>query len=90
MNGVYVSQRGYQPVCQGLDSTGELVWAMRMKAPWHQKMFPVSYGGDFAIEWMYKSMFEKGIEWDSQDSVEQTFACTSRTLLRKIKTEPRS
>lgn len=85
MGGVYVCRKGYQPVCKGIDAKGELLWGTEIKQPWHQKMFPVTYGGDFCEQWMYKSLNEKGFEWDSQDFVEQTFVCKSRKLLKRIK-----
>jgi hypothetical protein len=66
VGGVYVSRRGYQPTCVGTDDKGELVWEYRMKEPWHQKLFPVPYGGDFGVQWMYKSLQEKG--FDSEDT----------------------
>lgn len=85
VGGVYVCRRGYQTVCVGVDDSGELIWEMRMREPWHLKMFPVPYGGDFAVEWMYKSMQEKGVEWDSQEVVEQRFSCAARKLLWRVK-----
>ncbi len=65
VGGVYVSKRGYQPVCVGTDTNGELKWELRMKEPWQQKMFPIPYGGDFRNEWMWKTLQEKGLEWDA-------------------------
>lgn len=69
VGGVYVSRRGYQPVCVGLDNNGQLVWEYQMKQPWHQKMFPVPYGGDFHVEWMWKSLQEKGAEWEASNEI---------------------
>lgn len=68
MKGIYVCKKGWQPVCVGMDQSGELVWELRMKEPWHQKMFPVKYGGDFGVQWMYKSLQEKGHEWTEEDN----------------------
>jgi hypothetical protein len=61
--GVYVCKQGWQPKCTGLDSKGELVWTLEMKEPWHQKMFPVPYKGDFSNEWMWKVLHERGMDW---------------------------
>ncbi len=61
--GVYVSQEGYQPVCKGLDERGEFIWDVKMKEPWHLKMFPVRYKGDFSEQWMLLVMTEKGFEF---------------------------
>ncbi len=63
-DGVYVPSKGLQPVCAGLDALGELLWNYQEKALWHRRMFPVTYSGDFAIEWMWKSAYEKGMEWE--------------------------
>ncbi len=63
INTTYVCKKGWQPVCQGLDESGELVWQLEMKQPWHSKMFPVRYGGDFVMEWMWLVLYEKGQEW---------------------------
>lgn len=66
-NGIYVCRKGYQPVCVGSNDTGELIWEFRMKEPWQQKMFPIKYGGDFAVQWMFKSLHEKGFEWSEDE-----------------------
>lgn len=63
VGGVYVSRVGYQPVVVGVDDQGKLIWENVMKQPWHQKMFPVKYAGDFGIQWMWKSLYEKGTDW---------------------------
>lgn len=65
--GVYVSRRGYQPTCVGTDANGELIWELKMKEPWHLKMFPVPYGGDFTEQWMWKTLQEKGHLWAEED-----------------------
>ncbi len=67
VGGVYVSRRGWQPTVVGVNEIGELIWDFVVKQSWHQKMFPVPYGGDFMTEWMWKSLQEKGMEWDSND-----------------------
>ncbi len=85
MGGVYVCRRAYQTICKGTDERGELVWDSVMMEPWQQKMFPVPYGGDFGVEWMYKSMQEKGIEWDAPETIDNNFARTARKLLKRIK-----
>jgi len=64
--GVYVPTAGYQPVCVGLDENGELLWRLQMKEPWHMKMFPVRYTGDFSEQWMWLVLAEKGMDWDSE------------------------
>jgi hypothetical protein len=64
--GVYAPEKGYQPWCTGVDENGELVWTTKMKEPWHLKMFPVIYTGDFMTQWMWKSLQEKGLEWDGE------------------------
>jgi hypothetical protein len=81
---VYVSKVGYQPVCAGVDPQGELLWDLQMKAPWHSKMFPVRYQGDFGEQWMWLSLMEKGLEWDRAEGVDEGFARSSRKLLRKL------
>lgn len=62
----YIGKRSYQPVCKGLDVAGEIIWELKPKEPWHQKMYPVSYDGDFGIQWMYLSLYEKGFDWDEE------------------------
>jgi len=60
---VYRSTIGFQPYCAGTDATGELVWDKKIKEPWHLKMFPVHYGGDFRDQWMWLLMYEQGLDW---------------------------
>lgn len=67
--GVYVCRRGYQPVVVSVDERGELVWGTQMKEPWHLKLFPVPYGGDFCEQWMYKSLQEKGFDLLTEDQI---------------------
>lgn len=47
-----------------LNKKGELVWRQVRKAEWHLKMLPNRYDGDFMTEWMYRSLFDKGFDWD--------------------------
>lgn len=63
INTTYVCKQGWQPTCQGIDVNGEIVWDLKMKEPWHLKMFPVNYGGDFKTEWMWLCLHEKGLDW---------------------------
>lgn len=52
-----------QPVCSGVDSNGELVWATQQMAEWQMRMFPIQYKGDFGVFWMKRALFEStGIE----------------------------
>lgn len=62
LGGVYMPKTGYQSVCIG-EENGELKWGLQMKEPWHQRMFPVTYTGDFSTQWMWKSLQEKGFDW---------------------------
>lgn len=68
LGGVYVCKRGYQPVHAGVDEHGEIIWELKTKEPWHLKMFPVPYGGDFGVQWMWKTQQEKGYDWDGEDA----------------------
>ncbi len=68
VGGVYVCRKGYQPVVVGIDDGGNLIWESRMKEPWQLKMFPVKYGGDFSNQWMWKSLQEKGLDWEPEDN----------------------
>lgn len=43
-----------------LNKKGELVWTFAQKAPWHFKMFPNRYDGDFSCQWMFMMLLEKG------------------------------
>jgi hypothetical protein len=81
---VYIPKNGYQPICKGLDLEGELIWDLKMKEPWHLKMFPVHYTGDFSEQWMYLILMEKGIEWDRPETIDDQFSRSARNLLRKI------
>jgi hypothetical protein len=60
---VYISKRGYQPVCAGMEKD-ILEWKFQMKEPWHLKMFPVPYGGDFSEQWMWLCVYERGHSWE--------------------------
>jgi len=59
----YQSRKGWQPICIGIDYLGELIWDLRIKEIWHQKMFPARYDGDFSDQWMWLVLQEKGIDW---------------------------
>lgn len=61
---VYVCKDGYQPTFAGTDAKGEFIWTFKMKEPWHLKMFPVRYGGDFSEQWMRLRLYEQGYDWD--------------------------
>lgn len=53
--------------CPKLNKHGELVWMNVAKSPWHLKMLPNRYNGDFMVAWMWSSMFDKGHEWTEED-----------------------
>jgi hypothetical protein len=83
---VYISKEGWQPVCKGLDEHGNLIWDLQMKEPWHLKMFPVRYKGDFSEQWMWLCLQQSGMEWVLDRTVEEDyFAQRSRKLLDRVK-----
>lgn len=58
----YMPSEAYQPICVGQTPAGELLWDRKIKEPWHQKMFPVQYRGDFQELWMRLILHQAG--WD--------------------------
>lgn len=56
-----------QPTCRGISKDGKLRWHKVPKAPWHLKMFPNKYDGDFAVAWMYASLYSQGYDWSEEE-----------------------
>ncbi len=54
----------YQPICLGLDATGEILWRFIAKEAWQTIMLPVQYRGDFSDQWMRLLLQENGIDWE--------------------------
>jgi hypothetical protein len=70
----YVSKLGYQPICTGIDESGNLVWDAKQKENWHLEMFPVPYRGDFKEQWTdFKTLSVDGFTTKDQEAIGNDF-----------------
>ena len=56
-----------QPICAGVDESGELVWDDQAMELWQvRQLFYKQYGGDLGEQWMWLVAQNKGMDWEIQ------------------------